>query len=54
MSDMKYCLKTDHSCYGAYYNQARSHIMATTRDDHLLSFVYDEMKHTNDQDNYYF
>ncbi len=47
MSDMKYCLKTDHSCYGAYYNQAGSHIMATTRDDRLLSFVYDEMKHAN-------
>ena len=36
MSTMKYCLQTNRSCYGAYYNQAGSHIAATTRDDHIM------------------
>jgi hypothetical protein len=48
MSAMKYCLKTDYSCYGAYYNQAGSHIMVATRDDHVLSFSCDDMQHAND------
>ncbi len=48
MSAMKYCLKTDYSCYGAYYNQAGSHIMVTTRNDHLQSFSYDDIQHAND------
>lgn len=43
MSTMKYSLQTNYSCYGAYYNQAGSHIMATTRDDHLTSFAVEEM-----------
>lgn len=45
---MKYCLTTNYSCYGAYYNQSGSHIMATTRDDHLASFSYDDMQHATD------
>ncbi|CAF3949407.1 unnamed protein product, partial [Rotaria sordida] len=48
MSTMKYCLQTNYSCYGAYYNQAGSHIMATTRDDHLMSFSCNDMKYAND------
>lgn len=48
MSDMKYCLTTNRSCYGAYYNQAGSHIMATTRDDHLASFSCNDMQHASD------
>jgi hypothetical protein len=48
MSDMKYCLQTDYSCYGAHYNQAGSHIVATTRDDHLMSFAYDDIQHADD------
>lgn len=46
MSTMKYSLQTDYSCYGAYYNQAGSHIMATTRDDHLISFALDDVQKT--------
>ncbi len=45
---MKYCLQTNHSCYGAYYNQAGSHIMATTRDDHIMSFLYDDIQNATD------
>lgn len=48
MSKAKYCLPTNRSCYGAYYNQAGSHIMATTRDDHLISFSCDDMKNAQD------
>jgi len=48
MKDMKYCLTTNYSCYGAYYNQAGSHIMATTRDDHVLSFSYDDIQNADD------
>lgn len=48
MSTMKYCLQTNYSCYGAYYNQAGSHIMATTRDDHLTSFALEEMSKATD------
>ena len=48
MSKMKYSLQTNYSCYGAYYNQAGSHIMATTRDDHLASFVLEEMQKAAD------
>jgi hypothetical protein len=48
MSAMKYCLKTNYSCYGAYYNQAGSHIMAATRDDHVVSFSYEEIQNAND------
>lgn len=40
MSSMKYCLQSGHSCYGAFYNHAGSHIMATTRDDHVV-YVFD-------------
>ena len=48
MSTMKYCLQTDHSCYGAYYNYIGSHIMTTTRNDSLISFSCNEMKHVHD------
>ncbi|CAF3320699.1 unnamed protein product [Rotaria socialis] len=48
MSSMKYCLQTDRSCYGAYYNHAGTHIMAATRDDHLASFSYNDMKIAED------
>lgn len=36
MSEMKYCLDTSHACYGAYYNLAGTHLIATTRDDKLM------------------
>jgi len=45
---MKYCLQTDYSCYGAYYSQSGSHIMAATRDDHVVSFLCDDMQHAKD------
>jgi hypothetical protein len=48
MSEMKYCLQTGYSCYGAYYNQVGSHIMAATRDDHVVSFSYDDIQHADD------
>ncbi|CAF1157916.1 unnamed protein product [Rotaria sp. Silwood1] len=48
MSTMKYCLQTNYSCYGAYYNQAGSHIMATSRDDHIMSFSCHDMEYAND------
>lgn len=48
MTTMKYCLQTNYSCYGAYYNQAGSHIMAATRDDYVQSFSYDEMQKATD------
>ena len=48
MSTMKYCLQTNYSCYGAYYNQAGSHIMAATRDDHVTSFSSDDIRRASD------
>ena len=36
MSTTKYLLDTGHACYGAYYNNAGTHLMVTTRDDHLM------------------
>ncbi|UJR09371.1 hypothetical protein I4U23_013615 [Adineta vaga] len=46
MSTMKYCLQTEYSSYGAYYNQAGSHLLAATRDDHVMSFSLDDMQRT--------
>jgi hypothetical protein len=48
MSTMKYRLETGRSCYGAYYNQAGSHILATTRDDHVMSFSAVDMQNASD------
>lgn len=48
MTKMKYCLQTNHSCHGAFYNQAGSHIMVTTRDDHLMSFSCHDMENADD------
>ena len=48
MSAVKYCLQTNRSCYGAYYNQAGSHIMAATRDDQVMSFAVDDMQGASD------
>lgn len=48
MSTMKYCLQTNFSCYGAYYNQAGSHVFATTRDDYVKSFSLEAMQSADD------
>ncbi|CAF1556779.1 unnamed protein product, partial [Adineta steineri] len=48
MTTMKYCLETGHSCYGAYYSQSGSHIMATTRDDKVISFSSSDIQNADD------
>ncbi|CAF0985203.1 unnamed protein product [Adineta ricciae] len=48
MSTMKYCLQTNSPCYGAYYNQAGSHVFAATRDDSVMSFSSDAMQSADD------
>ncbi|CAF3757890.1 unnamed protein product [Adineta steineri] len=48
MTTMKYCLETGYSCYGAYYSQSGSHIMATTRDDKVISFSSSDIQNAND------
>lgn len=46
MSSIKSTLTTNYSCYGAYYNQVASHIAATTRDDHVMTFSLANLSET--------
>jgi len=48
MSSLKASLTTNYSCYGACYNKIASHIIATTRNDHLLSYSLDSLSQAAD------
>lgn len=48
MSSLKASLTTNYSCYGACYNKIASHIIATTRNDHLLSYSLNSISKADD------